>query len=197
MARLFLVRHGESEWNAAGRLQGQADPALSTAGREQARALRTALEGVPAAAVVTSDLARARDTAALAGHEEAPTDLRWRERSLGDWETFLEREVASPEQMAAFRAGELVPPGGESWPEFQARVADAAEELEAAGGDRLVFTHGGCVRAAVSHFTGADWRAVAGPANASLTVLRIGKRRRMLAFNWTPAVPGLARPSDP
>ena len=197
MSRLYLVRHGESEWNAEGRLQGQADPALSAAGREQAQALAAIVAQLGPARVVSSDLTRARDTAALAGHPEAPTDPRWRERTLGDWETYLEREVATPEQMAAFRRGELTPEGGETWPQFQARVAGALEELATAGGDWLVFTHGGCVRAAVSHVTGADWRGIAGPANTSLSVLRIGKRRRMLAFNWTPAAPGLTRPSDP
>jgi glucosyl-3-phosphoglycerate phosphatase len=197
LTRLFLVRHGESEWNAESRLQGQADPALSELGRAQAREVGAVLASLPPVRAVTSDLARARDTAALAGHPDVPADRRWRERSLGDWETFLEREVATPEDMARFRMGELIPPGGESWTQFQARVVEAAEELAAAGGDWLVFTHGGCVRALVSHVSGADWRAVAGPANTSLSVLRMGKRRRMLAFNWTPAPPGLTKPSDP
>ena len=196
-SRLFLIRHGESEWNAEGRLQGQSDPALSEQGRAQARAIAGVVAGLPPARVVSSDLVRARETAALAGHAQAPIDPRWRERSLGEWETFLEREVAGPEEMARFRAGDLVPPGGEAWPDFQARVAGAAEELATAGGDWVVFTHGGCVRALVSHLTAADWRSVAGPANTSLTVLQMGKRHRMLAFNWTPTAPGLSRPSDP
>ncbi len=189
MPKLILVRHGESAWNAEGRLQGQADPELSPLGREQAQALR-----LPRLEAVSSDLLRARETAALAGFADAPTDPRWRERGLGDWETFLEREVTTPEDMARFRAGELVPPGGEAWPDFQARVVEAAAELE---GDRLVFTHGGCVRALVAEITAADYRTIAGPANTSLTVLRMGKRPRMLAFNWTPDAPGALPPSDP
>jgi broad specificity phosphatase PhoE len=187
--RLYLVRHGESEWNAEGRLQGQADPALSPAGRAQARGL-----ALPAAPAVMSDLTRAAQTAALAGFPDAPADPRWRERTLGEWETYLEREVATPEQMAAFRRGELTPPGGETWEAFQERVAAAAAELER---DTIVFTHGGCVRAVVSEITGADYRAVAGPANASITVVRTGKLPRMLAFNWTASAPGAAPASDP
>jgi glucosyl-3-phosphoglycerate phosphatase len=197
LSRIFLVRHGESEWNAEGRLQGQADPALSALGREQARAVAAVVAALPATQVVSSDLSRAQETAALAGHPGAATDARWRERSLGEWETHLEEDVATPDDMRRFRAGDLVPAGGEAWPDFQARVAGAAEELAAAGGDWLVFTHGGCVRALTAHVTGADWRTVVGPANTSLSVLDLGKRRRMLAFNWTPTAPGLAKPSDP
>ena len=126
MPKLFLVRHGESAWNAEGRLQGQADPPLSDA-RPRAGA-----RAAPAARcrAVGSDLLRARETAALAGFPDAPTDPRWRERGLGEWETLLEAEVTTREDMARFRAGELVPPGGEAWPDFQARVAEAAAELE-------------------------------------------------------------------
>ncbi len=189
MSRLFVVRHGESAWNAEGRLQGQADPPLSPLGREQASALC-----LPQAPAVSSDLTRCTETAVLAGFVDVPADPRWRERSLGEWETHLEPEVATKQDMAAFRRGELIPPGGEAWPDFQARVAAAAAELEQ---DTVVFSHGGCVRALVAAITGADYRTVAGPANASITVVRTGKRPRMLAFNWTPALPGFAAPSDP
>jgi probable phosphoglycerate mutase len=189
VSRLFLVRHGESAWNAEGRLQGQADAPLSELGREQARGL-----SLPAGPAVASDLSRAADTAALAGFADVPKDPRWRERGLGEWETHLEAEVATPEQMAAFRRGDLVPPGGEAWGNFQARVAAAAADLAE---DTIVFTHGGCVRALVAEITGADYRTVSGPANGSITVLRTGKRPRMLAFNWTAGMPGLAPPSDP
>jgi broad specificity phosphatase PhoE len=192
--KLYLLRHGESAWNAEGRLQGQADPELSPAGRAQAQQLAAVVARLPPGDVIASDLVRASETAALAGFGDAPTDARWRERSLGVWEGHLEAEVATRDEMAAFRRGDLVPDGGESWPDFQARVAGA---LDALTRDTLVFTHGGCVRAAVAHLTGADWRTVAGPANTSLTVVQTGKRRRVLAFNWTSQPPGLARPSDP
>jgi broad specificity phosphatase PhoE len=153
---------------------------------------------LPHGPVVASDLSRASETATLAGFPGAPTDPRWRERGLGEWETHLEAEVATREEMAAFRRGDLVPPGGESWPDFQARIATAAADIEGEEeGDTIVFTHGGCVRALVAEITGADYRTVAGPANGSITVLRTGKRRRMLAFNWTAGMPGLAPASDP
>lgn len=192
---LFLIRHGESAWNAEQRLQGQADAPLSDAGRDEARALAASLAVLPPARVVTSDLERARETAELAGFGGGEPDPRWRERGLGAWEGMLEADVP-PAELAAFRRAGQVPPGGEAWDAFQARVAGAVEELAARGGSWLVFTHGGCVRAAVAHLTGADARTVAGPANASLTLLELAPRRRLLVFNWTPE-PGVPRASDP
>lgn len=183
-ARLFLVRHGESAWNAESRLQGQADAPLSALGREQAHRLREAVAALPADGAVASDLSRARDTARLAGVRDAAPDPRWRECAMGEWEGLLEAEVG-PDDLRAFRRGELVPAGGERWDEFQARVAEAVDGLADRGGSWLVFTHGGCVRAAVAHVTGASARAVAGPVNASLTLLELAPRRRLLSFNWS------------
>jgi glucosyl-3-phosphoglycerate phosphatase len=194
-ARLVLVRHGESEWNAEHRLQGQADPALSEAGRRQGEALRALLEPLGFERAVTSDLGRSVETARLAGHPEARHDPRWREIALGDWTGKLEAEV-SAEELAAFRHATLVPPSGESWPIFQARVASAVEALGREGGDWLVFTHGGPVRAAVAHVTHARPEAIAGPANASITVLELAPRRRLLVFNRS-SKDGLPRPSEP
>src|SRR3954470_3978960 len=83
--RLFLVRHGESTYNAEGRLQGQADPPLTPRGRAEAAALAQALDGIAPGRVIASDLGRARETAALLGHPEAPTDPRLREIDVGEW----------------------------------------------------------------------------------------------------------------
>jgi broad specificity phosphatase PhoE len=179
---LFLVRHGESAWNAQARLQGQADPPLSQAGRDQARALEPWLARLAPAGVVASDLQRARDTAGLAGHPDAELDQRWRERGVGEWTGLLESALP-PGDLRAFRDHDRVPPTGEAWPGFEARVGAAIDELDARGGSWLVFTHGGCVRAAVVHMTGADPRAVAGPANASLTRFELAPRRRLLTFS--------------
>lgn len=84
-ARIVLVRHGQSTWNAEGRLQGQADPPLSKLGRREAVALRGLLPGFPAERVLTSDLRRTRETAAALGHPEAAPDPVWREIDVGEW----------------------------------------------------------------------------------------------------------------
>ncbi len=195
MNYLYLIRHGESEWNAEARLQGQGDPALSEAGRAQAHALAEIVDQLPADQAITSDLRRASETAQLTGHGDAEVDPRWRERNLGVWQTQFEADISS-EDMDAFRDNAFVPEGAEPWQEFQARVAGALDDLAARGGSWLVFTHGGCARAAVSHVTGADVLAVAGPSNTSVTVLEVAPRRRLRAFNRT-AAPGLDRPSEP
>ena len=84
-ARLVLVRHGQSTWNAEGRLQGQADPPLSKLGRREAVALRGLLTGFPAGRVLTSDLRRTRETAAALGHPDAAPNPVWREIDVGEW----------------------------------------------------------------------------------------------------------------
>jgi broad specificity phosphatase PhoE len=180
--RLILVRHGESTYNAEGRLQGQADPPLSPRGRAEAEALARALDGAAPQRVISSDLVRARETAALLGHPEAPTDARLREIDVGEW---AGRPISDfpPGTEPSWRGGPLVPPGGEAWPELVVRVGAVIDELVAEGGPWLVVAHGGVVRAAVTHVTGADARRLAGPANASVTVLA---GRRLLAYAWTP-----------
>src|SRR4051794_24194927 len=188
--RLVLVRHGQSTWNAEGRLQGQADPPLSDLGRREAEALRGALSRFPADRVVCNDLRRTRETAAALGHPEAAPDAVWREIDVGEWAGRMLADLpAGPDP--SWRGGDLLPPGGERWEELEARVADALDGLLAAGGDWLVVTHGGVIRAAVAYVTGADARRIAGPANASVSVV---ERERLLAFAWTPDgdVPGLS-----
>jgi len=188
-ARIVLVRHGQSTWNAEGRLQGQADPPLSRLGRREAVALRAVLADFPGR-VLSSDLRRTRETAAALGHPEAAPDPVWREIGVGEWAGRPLADLpAGPEP--SWRGGDLVPPGGEPWPEMVARVGGALDALLDQGGDWLVVTHGGVIRAAVAHVTGADARRMAGPGNASVTVVEPG---RLVAYGWTPdgAVPGLS-----
>ncbi len=192
---LFLVRHGESAYNAEGRIQGQADAPLTAAGREQATTIADLVAGLPADGVVASDLQRARDTAVLAGRAAHELDPRWRERGMGEWQDVLEADVGAA-RLRPFRLGELVPPQGETIPAFVARIGGAVDELRERGGSWVVFTHGGCVRAAVAHLTGADFNALAGPTNVSLTTLELAPRHRVLTYNWS-REGGLPRASDP
>jgi broad specificity phosphatase PhoE len=186
---LILVRHGQSTWNASARLQGQADPPLSDAGRRDAEALAPLLASFPGERVVCSDLQRARETAALLGHPDATPDARWREIDVGEWQG---RPLADfpPGPEPAWRGGPLVPPGGEPWPAMVARVGGAVDELMARGGPWLAVCHGGVVRAAVAHLAGVDAQRLSGPANGSVTVLNPA----LATYAWTPdgTIPGLA-----
>lgn len=172
--RLILVRHGLSEWNAGGRVQGQADPPLSPEGREEALRLAPLVRAEGPQLVVASDLARARDTAALLDAGAVETDARWRESAMGDWTGRSARELlADPSgAFARWREGRERPPGGESFADMRARAGAAVRDLVARGlGCAVVVTHGGPVRAAVAELAAlAPWALVPVP-NACMTVV--------------------------
>src|SRR4051812_38390170 len=174
--RLFLVRHGESTYNAEGRLQGQADPPLTPRGRAEAEALARALDGMAPVRVISSDLVRARETAALLGHPEAPTDPRLREIDVGEWAGRPISDFPAGSE-PSWRGGPLVPPGGEAWPELVERVGGMVDELLAGGGPWLVIAHGGGVRAAGTRLTRGGARRLARPPNANVDRLE-GPRPR-------------------
>jgi probable phosphoglycerate mutase len=186
--RVVIIRHGESTWNAEERLQGQLDPPLSDRGREQAAALRDAvdLSGFAPDHVLCSDLSRARETAEILGLEPH-ADPRWREIDIGEWGGRPAAEVdAEVGGLTNWRGGDRVAPDGEPWEAFAVRVGAALDELAAAGGSWLVVSHGGCVRAATAHVTGADHLRLGSPGNASVTSLAVGGRPRLLAYGWLP-----------
>ncbi len=95
MTRVLLVRHGQSEWNADGRWQGQADPALTDLGRNQALHASRALGTVDA--IVSSDLQRAAETAAIIsaqlGVGPVVIDLDLRERHAGEWQGLTRADI--------------------------------------------------------------------------------------------------------
>jgi probable phosphoglycerate mutase len=185
--RLILVRHGESTWNAEHRLQGQLDPPLSDRGREQARALAPIVAAPASDRVICSDLARARETAELLGLEPARFDPAWREIDVGEWSGRTAAEIdAQSAELTSWRGGPRTAPGGEPWTAFAARVGAAIDGLLDAGGSWLVVCHGGCIRVAVAHVTGADALRLGSPPNASATVFELGRRPRLLVYGSLP-----------
>lgn len=157
MLRLLCIRHAESTWNALGRWQGQADPPLSEAGRRAAGALadRLADEVGGCAALVSSDLLRARETAGILGGALRLEPELWpllREADIGSWSGRVSAEIEAlwPEDYRRFRAGdpELRPGGGESRRALRSRALGAVRELERrfAGGRVVVVTHLGWIR---------------------------------------------------
>ena len=154
--RIVLIRHAESTWNADGLWQGQADPPLSGRGRRQARALARALAGEAIQVLVTSDLRRAAETAAVVGRGLGLTpipDPSFRELDVGEWSglTRAEIEGRDAERLARFQAGDPEAPagGGESRRQVRERVQRAAAALLVAHRDRnlALVTHLGVIRA--------------------------------------------------
>jgi probable phosphoglycerate mutase len=166
---LCLVRHGETAWNAQRRIQGHIDVALNAKGIEQARRAAEGLKDETFAAIYSSDLKRARDTAhTLAQALRLPVRLRpeLRERHYGMFEalTYDEARRRHPEAYGRFEARDpdFDFSGGESLKAFAQRVTDCLEALVRQHGGRriLAVTHGGVLDIVFRHATG---RALTAP----------------------------------
>lgn len=173
---LILARHGRTAWNAVGRWQGHADPPLDDEGRTQAAELAGSLVAAGIGAIVSSDLARAVETAGIvAGRLGLPVteDLRLREIDVGSWSGLTRAEVAEryPEGFARWQAGEIGH-DGETREQLAARVAAALVDVAALhpGATVLVVTHGGAIRAARRLALGDPGEPVANCATVELVV---------------------------
>lgn len=191
LTRIYLVRHGETEWNATRRIQGQLDIPLNARGREQVARVAAELASQPLTAVYASDLCRARDTAAaVAATHQLPvqTDADLRELHFGEWQglDLVQLEARYPEQFHRWRQNSLRqrPPGGETIAELQARAAAAFARIVAAhqGETVAVAAHGGPLKALVLHLLGAPLEAYPRLRlhNASLSLIESGRRGPVL-----------------
>ena len=156
--RLVLLRHGQTAWNAARRVQGQLEAELDDTGHRQAAAAAVVVAAMEPAALWSSDSVRARQTAAYVAKESGldPTyDARLREYYLADRQGLTHDEYAAlaPEEFAAFRRGDFdVVPGGENAEEVASRMVAALQDLLAtiAPGELAVaVSHGAAIRDAV------------------------------------------------
>ncbi len=181
--RIVVWRHGQTAWNFDGRFQGQSDVDLDATGVEQAAASARVLAALKPAAIVSSDLGRARATAdALATVTGLPVDRdkRLRETYLGSWQgrTRAEVEELFPGEAAAWLAGGLERRGGG---EHMTEVADRAEGavVEAVGklparSTLVAVTHGGAGRVLLAQLMGLppeQWRVLGGLSNCCWSVL--------------------------
>lgn len=150
--RIVAIRHGETAWNVATRIQGQLDIGLNETGRWQAHRLARALADERLDAVYSSDLDRARDTArrvAAGACLELRTDVGLRERGFGVFEglTFAEIEQRFPDQARRWRQRDASfgPAGGETLQAFYDRIVSTVAALAAAhrGQHIAVVAHGG------------------------------------------------------
>ncbi len=136
MTILVLIRHGQTDWNMIGCWQGQSDPPLNECGRQQASCMAQELRRSSFAALYSSDLRRARETAQIIGEElglPVIRDSRLREIHLGRWQGMLSAEIEAqyPLEFRLWHDAPLAaqPPGGESIPTLARRVLEAINEI--------------------------------------------------------------------
>jgi broad specificity phosphatase PhoE len=157
---IWLARHGETDANAEGRVQGSIDEPLNERGREQARALAQEAKRLDLKALYTSQLQRARETAEIVGAAiglEPKVDERFAESHRGEWEGRLIADIrgADPGAWAGSLSverdgGGFRFPGGESLAEHAARVEAALADVAEGPLPALVVCHGGTIRRALA-----------------------------------------------
>jgi broad specificity phosphatase PhoE len=161
---IILARHGETDWNRERRWQGQADPPLNELGREQSRRLAESLAGVPLAAVYSSDLRRAVETATIVaertGVDVAPLP-ELREIDIGEWSGLTSEEIedAYPENYRRLQETGRGWESGETYQQLGERVVVAVKRIAAGhpGDQILVVAHGGAIRSLLAHAEGLDY----------------------------------------
>ena len=202
--RVLLVRHGQSEWNAVGRWQGQQDPPLTDLGRRQARSAATALGAIDA--VFASDLQRAAETATIIATElgvlPIVVDPGLRERHAGEWEGLTRAEIErdwpgyldppADAHVGFASSGPRRPPSWESDDSVLDRAVAALGRIHdlIGDGDALVVTHGGLIYALEAHL-GAPFERLANGGARVLVVdgeqLSLGERILLVTDESTPA----------
>jgi broad specificity phosphatase PhoE len=190
--RLYLARHGETEWTVTRRHTGRTDVPLTARGEEQARALGSELAEVEVDRVLSSPLSRALETARLAGFGDRveTTDLL-REFDYGDYEGLTSEEIRRRRPgWDLFRDG---CPGGETPPEVAKRVMPLLGELADTDADAILFGHGHALRILAVTYLGLD------ASNARFLFLGTGSLSLLgqehdwptvLRWNHVPSEPG-------
>lgn len=185
--KLYIMRHGETDWNAQVRLQGCSDVPLNENGRRLAKVTGEALKDIKFDAVFSSPLSRAVETAKLVlGEQRVPivTDHRIIEISFGEWEgRRSQKEFGEiPQDMLYnfFHATEkyVAPPKGETFAQILERTKDFYEELmqkkEFANSNILISSHGAAARALLQNVyrDGNFWQSGV-PGNCAITIVEI------------------------
>ncbi|KFU78199.1 glucosyl-3-phosphoglycerate phosphatase (pgm family) [Amycolatopsis lurida] len=195
--RLVLWRHGETDYNAAGRMQGHLDSALTPVGWNQARFAVPALARFSPDLVIASDLRRATDTATVLTEAigvPLRIDKRLRETHLGEWQGFTGQQVDEtyPGERARWRVDATwAPPGGESRVDVAERAMEVVADLDQPNSDAgdavLLATHGGLIIALTAKLLGLpvpSWPSLGGIANCHWVELtRRDGDWRLAAYN--------------
>lgn len=174
-----LMRHARTEWNAIGRLQGQADTELTAEARAELETFALPPEW-SGARLLASPLGRARETARIVSGAEPETDDRLKELHLGDWQGQYGRELradpASGFMDIEHWGWDYQPPGGETPRQLWERVADCLSDLAREGGGTLIVAHMIVMRVVLARAHGWDFD---GPAPFRV------KRNRVYPLRWS------------
>jgi probable phosphoglycerate mutase len=189
---ITFARHGQTALNQGGRLQGRIDAPLSDLGRAQARALADALRSEGVMRVVSSPLARARDTAAAIANAHGiavDVDDRLIELDYGEWDGIALGDVLADDWKRWRADPSFTPPGGESLIAVTERVASFCRDAFDAGGDIVAVSHVSPIKAAVAFALAVDeqitWRMQLGVASITRISARADGNPHLLSFNET------------
>lgn len=173
---LWLVRHGETEWSAAGRHTSSTDLALTAEGERKAAAVGRLLAGKMFAMVLSSPLRRALETCRLAGYsaEVTPDLCEW---SYGSYEGLTTAQVQVENPGWTIWSG--TPPGGESAEQVGARADRVIASAVAAGGDVALFGHGHMLRVLAARWLGLEPTAGRLLALSTGSVSVLGREREV------------------
>lgn len=173
--RVWVVRHGETEWSRAHRHTSVTDLPLTEAGERTALALRDRLAGQQFARVLTSPRVRARRTAELAGFPDAQVDEDLVEWDYGDFEGMSTAKIR--ETVPGWTIWTHASPGGESADAVAARLDRLIARVRAVDGDVLLFSHGHALRALAARWLGQPVSAGAWFLLDTATVSQLGHER--------------------
>ena len=185
LSRLILLRHGQTDFNVAGRMQGHLESVLTPTGLAQAAAAAPVVAALAPDRLISSDLSRAADTAELVGAVcglPVKLDARLRETHLGQWQGMSVDEIEAeyPGAIATWRSDAVwAPPGGESRIQVVERSRPVVDEVDAEPSDGgsealLVVAHGGLIAGLVSGLLDLPtraWPAIGGLGNCRWAVL--------------------------
>ncbi len=199
--RVFLIRHGITDWHLSGRVLGQRDIPLRDEGLAQAEAVASLLDGVPLADIIASPLSRATQTADVIGRRfslDVARDPRLIDFRLGKWTGMTYDEVSENPEYQRFLADPLSEriPDGETLAEIRTRAISAVEQAleDSPSGDAIALvTHAGIIRVILAHYLGSHpanyHRIRVSPGSISVLSFSDGyELPRILATNITATV---------
>jgi broad specificity phosphatase PhoE len=189
---IILIRHGLTDWNEEGRWQGHKDIPLNATGIAQAKALGRRLASWPIAALYSSDLLRAAQTAAILGQAvelEPIHDRCWRERDVGAFQglTWEEIAVAYPNEYQEMRAGIIDPPRGEDSHALHQRAVDAFSGVARRHPQQMVavVSHGGFLHTTLLHVLGlpiGEYGRLSLRGNTGISIVEINNGHSRLSL---------------